>query len=210
MSGRVTSSPSNLARAEAVWGDELPDWVRLMATACDVKGQRATAAEVGISQREVSRILNRQFSGDYEDAAFRLFDRVAEPPVRVPSPEPATNIAKARAAWGDEPPRWVRLLAEQCDLSSQSMTAAKLGKSSTWVSRLINRAYAGSYPEAEEQVLARLGGDQVLCPIWAAMGTIPLISCIRTRRKTNHSGPMLEWARLCRTCPHNTDLQETK
>ena len=218
MSVRVTSSPSNLERAQAAWGGELPRWVRELAIACDREGQVVTSARIGIAQPQLSRILRRQRESSYADAEALVADALgliavapapAAPEPLQPSPAPATNLDKARAVWGVEPPRWIRLLADACDQSSQTIVAARLAKSSTWVSRIVNRSYAGSYSEAAEQVLARLGAETVPCPIWAAVSPIPLISCIRFRRKPLHSGPEAEWAKLCLTCPHNADLAPT-
>lgn len=230
MSVNLNRSLTNLERAGAAWGDALPAWVRALALECDRAGQRATSERVGFaSQPELGRIIRRQHTGSYDNAerlvvtalglgeygdAERLVTAALGPfePLAPPATtsDPTTNLAKALVAWGPELPRWVRLLAEASDASSQTMAAARLVKSSTWVSRIINHAYAGSYSEAEEQVLARLGGEEVACPIWANVSPIPLISCIRTRRAKSHSGPMMEWAKHCLTCPLNTDLQETR
>ena len=119
----------------------------------------------------------------------------------------ATNLDRAIAAWGADLPDWVRLLADAADRTSQRGVADQLGKSAGYVSRLINRAYAGSYEEAETQVRAKFGAEQVACPLW---GEIPLASCVQLRRRKrppqNHMHHAC--ARTCPNCPNNTDRQE--
>lgn len=120
----------------------------------------------------------------------------------------ATNLAKARQAWGPDMPEWVKLLATACDTGSQRIVADRLGRSGGYVSRLINRSYAGSYDEAEVQVRAAYGGEGVVCPVWGE--AIPLSSCLRNRRRTdppNNQARRL-YAANCPACPNNTDREE--
>jgi hypothetical protein len=116
----------------------------------------------------------------------------------------ATNVAKAQAAWGAGIPAWVRLLASASDAAGQRRVAERLGKSAGYVSRLINRSYAGSYEEAETLVRAAYGNEDVVCPLW---GPIPLTSCIRNRRRKGPPRNQVHHlhARHCPGCPNNTD-----
>lgn len=120
----------------------------------------------------------------------------------------ATNLAKAAAAWAPDMPEWVRLLASACDATNQRAVAEKLGKSNGYVSRLINRSYAGSYSEAEVQVRAAFGREGVICPVWGE--AIPLSSCLRIRRRKDPPDNQARrlYARVCPTCPNNTDREE--
>lgn len=121
----------------------------------------------------------------------------------------STNLERARAAWGDDLPRWVSLLAAACDRTSQRTVAERIESagfrcSSGMISRLINRKYPASYAEPERAVLAVYGGDDVPCPLF---GPIPLSSCIRSRRR---KGPPRnpahhKYAAACPTCVNNTD-----
>ncbi|AGW12815.1 hypothetical protein DGI_0927 [Megalodesulfovibrio gigas DSM 1382 = ATCC 19364] len=45
----------NLARAQATYGEALPDWIAALARACDASTQREVAAQLGLSQPTVSR-----------------------------------------------------------------------------------------------------------------------------------------------------------
>lgn len=118
------------------------------------------------------------------------------------------NIARAIAAWGEAMPDWVRLLAAACDKSSQRLVADRLGKSHGYVSRILNRKYAGSYDEAGTIVRVAYGSDQVECPV---MGEMPLASCVRNRRRKGLPTNRLQhlWARHCPVCPLNTDHPAT-
>lgn len=101
-------------------------------------------------------------------------------------------------------PEWVRLLAEACDKTNQKSVAEKIGKSGGYVSRLLNRNYAGNYEEAEKLVRAAFGNEEVVCPIWGAM---PLANCLRARRRTGLPRNIIhqQHAAVCPTCPNNTD-----
>lgn len=120
-----------------------------------------------------------------------------------------TNAARALAAWGPEVPRFISLLAQACDGSSQRNVADKIEAagfncSSATISRLINRKYPASYAEPERAVLAVYAGDSVTCPLY---GPIPLASCIRARRPKGlpQNAAQHAYAEHCPTCPNNTD-----
>jgi hypothetical protein len=120
---------------------------------------------------------------------------------------PFTNVDRATAAWGHDMPAWVRLLASACDGANQRAVGDRLGKSSGYVSRILNRNYAGSYREAETLVRAAYGAEDVACPLW---GPIPLSSCIRNRRR---EGPPRNQAHHlhavhCPACPNNSDRRQ--
>lgn len=129
---------------------------------------------------------------------------------RLSIPGPAsTNMERATAAWGTDLPRWVRLLAIECDRASQRAVADRLGAggfacSSGTISKLLNRKYPASTAEPERAVLAIYGGDDVHCPIW---GPIPLQSCIRNRRRKGVARNPIhhQFADTCPACPNNTD-----
>lgn len=121
---------------------------------------------------------------------------------------PASNMDKATAAWGADLPRWIQLLASACDATSQRAAADRIGKSSGYVSRLVNRTYAGDYHEAETLVRSTWGGEDVHCPAWGT--EIPLASCVSNRRRktpaSNHAHHLYD--RVCPDCPNNLDREE--
>lgn len=118
----------------------------------------------------------------------------------------AANLEKAQAAWG-ELPAWVRLLANECDHTSQREVGERLGISGSYVTRLINHSYQASYYEAEEIVLAIIGRENVECP---AFGAIPLTSCIRARRRKGPAINTLQrtFERHCPNCQFNSDRHQ--
>ncbi len=116
------------------------------------------------------------------------------------------NRLKAVAAWGDDCPPWVLMLADACDRTNQRIVADKLAKSGGYVSRLVNRSYAGSYPEAEQLVRATYADEGVVCPVF---GQMPLKTCIRHRRRDRPANwAQVQLASACPTCPNNTDRTE--
>ena len=125
------------------------------------------------------------------------------------NPDP-TNLDKARRAWGADMPEWIAVLARACDATNQREVGDRLERSSGYVSRVINRLYAGSYEEAEQRVRSRLGAAVVSCPVWN--DCIPLTACIRNRRRKG--GPQSQihhtYARTCPRCPNNTDTEENR
>ena len=117
------------------------------------------------------------------------------------------NLSTARRTWGPRLPRWIELLANACDRTSQRKVADDLQFSNSYVSRLISNSYPGDLAEAERQVLANLTSDRVDCPFWRR--PIPLSSCIRARRKESPQGAIfMAQRRACDACPRNTDQGE--
>lgn len=118
-----------------------------------------------------------------------------------------TNLDKAQHAWREDMPLWIGTLARACDAASQREVGDQLGRSSGYVSRVINRTYTGSYEEAEQLVRSILGSDEVLCPVWQA--PVPLAACIRNRRRKAPPRTQMHhaYARACRGCANNTDRE---
>lgn len=113
------------------------------------------------------------------------------------------NRERAAIAWAPEPPPWVLLLADACDRANQRQVGDRLGRSSGYVSRIISRSYAGSYAEAEVQVRAAFGAEEVMCPLY---GPMPLRTCIRNRRRERPANWLhVQFAQRCPDCPNNTD-----
>ncbi len=120
------------------------------------------------------------------------------------SPE-KRNLAVAISSWGRAMPRWIQVLAEACDASSQKRVADLLGISSAYVSRLLSNTYGADTAKAEQLVLANFTSDRVPCPFWRS--SIPLSSCQRARRRQAPQGEIfMSLKRACERCPHNTDL----
>jgi hypothetical protein len=58
------AATSALQRAEAAWGEALPDWVRALAEAADRTSQAKASAAIGYSAATVSYVLKGTYAGD--------------------------------------------------------------------------------------------------------------------------------------------------
>lgn len=123
------------------------------------------------------------------------------------------NACRTRAvdisAWGDEPPRWITLLAAEVEASNRQAAGQRIGVSRTAVSlALANKYPSPSTAGIERRVLQALDGRD--CP---AHGEI--ISAQQCREYRDRPAPtqnpmsMRVW-RVCQRCPHNPDCGDTQ
>lgn len=56
-----TSAPVEIAKA--AWGDALPDWVLVLAEACEKTSQAKAAKELGVSASQISQVLRAKYRG---------------------------------------------------------------------------------------------------------------------------------------------------
>ncbi|WP_336958707.1 hypothetical protein [Sphingobium aquiterrae] len=66
------SLATNLERAVAGWGTDMPAWVRLLATACDATNQRIAGERLDASSAYVSRLINNRYPGDMREAEMKV------------------------------------------------------------------------------------------------------------------------------------------
>lgn len=121
------------------------------------------------------------------------------------SREPDQSMTNARAAWGDDMPDWIAVLAEACDRSSQAEVAKRIGYSSSVVSNVLRKTYAGMMAVPEQAVRGALMGETVCCPV---AGDIPRDQCLRYQKKAAAfmatSAIAVQLYRACRGgCPHS-------
>jgi hypothetical protein len=90
-----------------------------------------------------------------------------------------TNVSIARQHWHDDPPRWVLVLAEQCDLSSQVKVGEDIRYSGTVINQVLNNRYTGSLSKVESAVRGAYLNLKVNCPV---LGEIGLHDCLRHQR----------------------------
>jgi hypothetical protein len=116
----------------------------------------------------------------------------------------ATNLDTATAAWGDDMPGWVRLLATACDQASQSAIGTRLGVSGSLVNQVLHRKYTASLAPIEARVRGALMSQTVNCP--GLLMDIPVNECL-DHQKAPHSTVNPTRARLYRACrggcPHS-------
>lgn len=113
-------------------------------------------------------------------------------------------VCKATLAWG-EPPDWVLALAEECNGSTQSAVARRLGVSAGLVSGVLAGTYGrkgGDMQRVEEIVRGALMGVQVICPV---LGELTRDRCLDEQEQPFRA-TSAQRARLyhaCRRgCPH--------
>lgn len=116
-----------------------------------------------------------------------------------------TNVEKARAAWGDDCPDWVLIMAETADASSQGKVGARLGyKSGSVISSVIAKTYPGDMGMVEERVRGELMSATVHCP---ATGEISLAVCLDNQshaQKGNRTSAFrARMVKACKECPNS-------
>lgn len=62
----------NLGRASAAWGKKIPDWVVVLANACDAGSQGTTAKRLGISAAVVNQVLGNVYKGRTDRVEARV------------------------------------------------------------------------------------------------------------------------------------------
>lgn len=118
-------------------------------------------------------------------------------------PDRPSSVAAMRAAWGDEAPREIVILAENCDaLGSQSLAAQKLGYSPAVISSALRRKYRGSYPKLYEAITGAWMGRSVTCPV---LGPISGSDCLKHQKVARPANAQeVRLFRACRSgCPHS-------
>lgn len=76
------------------------------------------------------------------------------------------NIAKAKAAWGDDAPEWVITLAEACNHETQAAVGRRIGYSPAVVSSVLSNSYGlGDIARVEGVVRGALMAETVVCPV---------------------------------------------
>lgn len=105
------------------------------------------------------------------------------------------------SAWGEEPPHFIRLLADAVALSSRAYVARQIGVSRSAVSTLLSNRYPSKTTnKIERKVVEALG--RVDCP---TLGDITSAKCHRTRIRPfmNTNNQTIAQFRACANCPKN-------
>lgn len=115
-----------------------------------------------------------------------------------------SNIERARAAWGEDIPDWVTVLAEDCDRSSQKAAGNRIGYSSSVINQVLKRNYVGGDLAAVElAVRGALLSAVVDCPV---LGELPTHECLSAQRRPyGNTNPIrVQLYRACRSgCAHS-------
>ena len=115
-----------------------------------------------------------------------------------------TALQRAVAAWGEDMPNWVRVLAEACDHGSQKKVAAELDYSPAVVNQVLGNKYRGGDLAAVQQaVQGALMDYSVDCPV---LGELRANFCLENQKRpfspTNSTRVRL--FKACNgDCPHS-------
>lgn len=111
-------------------------------------------------------------------------------------------VTIARTAWGAEIPDWVVRLAEECAASSQNKVAAKLGRSASLVSHVLNANYRGDMVAVEETVRGHFMSAAIQCPVNGVISTAVCRDWMQLARSfSNINSERVRMYRACRACP---------
>lgn len=112
-----------------------------------------------------------------------------------------TALERARAAWGDDMPDWILVLATACDATSQAEVAARLGRSKTLVSLTVNGRYTRDLRAVEQTVRGVLMAATVNCPV---VGELSTDQCLQHQqaRGASHNPQRVMFNRACPHCEH--------
>lgn len=81
-----------------------------------------------------------------------------------------TFAAKAKKAWGDPLPDWIKALAEEADRIKLSGIARRLEYSQAAISTVLAKKYGGDVARIEGKVRGLLLGAKVMCPVYGEIG----------------------------------------
>ena len=123
-----------------------------------------------------------------------LFSAVAA--VNVNASRKTDFLANARKGWGETPPDWIIRLAEECERTSASDVARRLGYSVAVISGVVLASYKGDVGKVEAKARGAYLGAVVDCPI---LGEIERDRCI-AEQGHRHSATSANRARLYRAC----------
>lgn len=120
------------------------------------------------------------------------------------SPRAPTDFhARARMGWGETPPDWIVVLADQCQRDTQVGVAKRLGVSGSMISQALAATYPGDMERLEGMVRGAYMGANVMCPV---LGEIGRDYCLEEQGKENvaSSSVRMRLYRACRSgCQHS-------
>lgn len=120
-----------------------------------------------------------------------------------------TSMERAAEAWGDNMPDWIRFMARECDRTSQSRVARRIGRSPGLVNAVLGQKYASPLRPIENAVRKSLMRFTVLCPV---LGNIETADCVEASARRAPGVNMLQVAlrRTCPSCPENIHRKDAK
>lgn len=110
-------------------------------------------------------------------------------------------------AWGDQPPRWIRLLAAEVEASNRTEAGKRIGISRSAVSLALTNTYPSpSTAGIERRVIEALDGRE--CPAQGQRISAQQCRDYRERPAPTHNPMAMRIWRTCQGCPHNTECHQ--
>lgn len=108
------------------------------------------------------------------------------------------------AAWGPEPPLFVRLLAAEVAVSNKTKASQRIGMSRTAVSLILANRYASpSTAGVERRVMETLG--RIECVALDDVVNTDQCQSYREKPAPTHNPQAMQHWRVCQHCTHNPD-----
>lgn len=108
------------------------------------------------------------------------------------------------AAWGPEPPLFVRLLAAEVAVSNKTKASQRIGMSRTAVSLILSNRYASpSTAGVERRVMETLG--RIDCVALDQVINTDQCQSYREKPAPTHNPQAMQQWRACQYCPINPD-----
>ena len=118
-------------------------------------------------------------------------------------PEKLSATARAHAAWGESCPDWIKVLATECDRTSQAATAKRIGKSGSLVCQVLANGYPADLTGVEQLVRDVLMAGTVQCPV---IGDLSSTACLAHQGSpwSPNNPQRIAFFRACRAdCPNS-------
>ncbi len=104
--------------------------------------------------------------------------------------------------WGEQPPHWIQLLAQEVESSNRTIAGERIGISRTAVSLLLaNRYPSPSTAKMERRILDALDG--ISCPAQGKAISTEQCREYRDRPVPTHNPMAMRVWRVCQNCPNN-------
>jgi len=80
----TNTGETNVAMARGAWGEAAPEWVIVLASACDASTQSAVAKKLGVSSAMINTALKNTYTGRMDKLEARVRGELLNEKVRCP------------------------------------------------------------------------------------------------------------------------------
>ncbi|WP_421780754.1 transcriptional regulator [Kiloniella litopenaei] len=75
---------SSVVKAAQAWGEDLPDWIKVLSEECDRSSQRVVCSQIGFSTATLSQVLNNCYPGNMKKVEQAVNDALVRESVACP------------------------------------------------------------------------------------------------------------------------------